>query len=254
MSRTGGAICLFGGILVGSFSGGTIGAAVGVVLAMAGFQALTRGGVAGTPYVAFAVVTTGGLAVIAWRHHLTATELGLGRASWGTGVIWSVGLILVVGGAVALAGSIPRLHHLFADDRLIGVPGVVTARRLLLDIPFGTVLVEEFAFRGVLLALITASIGTAWAVALTSAMFGAWHVSPALELRESHQAVSGSPVKAVASAVLFTGLAGVVFAILRVWTGSLFPPAALHWAANGSGVAVGWFVHRQPRDHGASDS
>ena len=44
-----------------------------------------------------------------------------------------------------------------------------------------------------------------------------------------------------------TGLSGVGFAVLRLWTGSLFPPAALHWAANGTGVVVGWFVHRRLR-------
>ena len=51
----------------------------------------------------------------------------------------------------------------------------------------------------------------------------------------------------VGSTVLFTGLSGVGFAVLRIFTGSLFPPSALHWAANGTGVIVGFFVNRRLR-------
>ena len=42
-------------------------------------------------------------------------------------------------------------------------------------------------------------------------------------------------------------LSGAGFALLRLYTGSLLPPAALHWAANGTGVVVGWFVARRQR-------
>ncbi len=245
VSRAIGAACLMLGALVGVLAGGTAGATVGVVLAMAGFQALTRGGVAGVPYVLVALATTAGLGLNAWSHDLTATDLGLGRSTWLTGILWSLGIILVVGAVVGLAGRVPRLHHLFADDRVMDVPGVVSARRVLLDIPFGTVLVEEFAFRGVLLALVTVEVGAAWAVVVTSALFGLWHVVPALELHESHSAATGASWTTVLSAVLFTGFSGVVFGLLRVGTGSLFPPAALHWAANGSGVVVGWILHNR---------
>lgn len=243
VSRTIGAACLLVGVLVGVIAGGTAGAITGVVLAMVGFQALTRGGVDGTPYVVAAVATTGGLAAIAWRQNLTAADLGLGRGTWVTGLMWSIGIVVVLGAAIGIAGRIPRLHHLFADGRVMDVPGAVTARRVLLDIPFGTVLVEEFAFRGVLLALVLAETNAAWAVVVTSLLFGLWHVSSALELHESHTATTGGSWTTVLSAVLFTGLSGVVFAVLRLWTGSLLPPAALHWAANGSSVVVGWFLH-----------
>ena len=246
ISRIGGGGLLVGGVLFGALMDGTWVAITGSVLAMVGFQAITRRGVDGFAYVGVAVATTGGLAAIAWQHSLTASEVGLGRASWATGLVWSLGIVLVVGAVIGIAGARPRLHHLFADNRVIDVPGAVTARRVLLDIPFGTVLVEEFAFRGVLLALLTTVTSTSWAVVLTSGLFGLWHVSPALELHESHRAVTGGSWTTVLSAVLFTGLAGLVFGILRVWTGSLLPPAALHWAANGSGVAVAWFLHRRP--------
>jgi uncharacterized protein len=251
-SRAAGVAAVVVGVLVGALAEGTAAAVVGVLVSMVGFQAVTRAGVAGTRYVLAAVVTTGGLAVIAWQHGLTATELGLGRNTLAAGLAWSAGIVLVVGAAVATAGTVPRLHHLFADARLVGASGGVTARRVLFDIPFGTVLVEEFAFRGVLFALVTGAIGTAWAVVVTSALFGAWHISPAAELHESHSSANGSLRTTVISTVLFTGLAGVVFAALRLWTHSLLPPAAAHWAANSAAVAVGWRVNRRARISGAS--
>ncbi len=230
-------------MLVGVLAGGTAGAITGVVLAMVGFQALTRGGVDGTPYVVAAVATTGGLAAIAWRQNLTAADLGLGRATWLTGILWSIvwssSSVLRSGSRGVFRGS--STSSPTAGSWTFPVPSrraesCWTSR-------LGTVLVEEFAFRGVLLALVLAETNEVWAVVVTSLLFGLWHVSSALELHESHTATTGGSWTTVLSAVIFTGLSGVVFAILRLWTGSLFPPAALHWAANGSSVVVGWFLH-----------
>ena len=78
-------------------------------------------------------------------------------------------------------------------------------------------------------------------------LFGLWHISPALEMHDSHNATQGGSWITVVGTVFFTGLSGVGFALLRLFTGSLFPPAALHWAANGTGVVVGWVVHNVTR-------
>ena len=189
------------------------------------------------------ISATVGLAVVAWVHGLSWTDMGLGRSTWVTGLLWSLGIVLAVGAVIGDRRRHPRLQHLFADDRITEVSGAETARKALLDIPFGTVLIEEFAFRGVMLALVTSVTTTVWAVVVTSALFGLWHVSPALEMHDSHNATTGRSWITVVGTVFFTGLSGVGFAVLRLYTGSLFPPAALHWAANGTGVVVGWVVH-----------
>ena len=246
VSRSMGALALVIGAVVGTFVGGTLGAIIGVLLMMIGFQALTRR-VEGAPYITAGIVTTAGLVLVAWRHQLSWTSLGIGHTTWVTGLLWSLGIIVVVGGVIGIAGGVPRLHHLFADERITEVSGAETARKALLDIPLGTVLIEEFAFRGVLLALGTIVWGTTGAVIWTSVLFGLWHISPALEMHDSHEATQGNSWVTVVGTVIFTGLSGAGFAILRLFTGSLFPPAALHWAANGTGVVVGWFVHARKR-------
>jgi uncharacterized protein len=242
VSRGVGFTLLIGGVVVGCLLLGTYGAILGVLITMVGFQVLTRG-VEGAPYIVAGISATVGLAVVAWKHHLSWTDVGLGRSTWVTGALWSLGIVLVVGTVIGIAGAVPRLQHLFADDRITEVSGAETARKALLDIPFGTVLIEEFAFRGVMLALVTTVTSTLWAVVITSVLFGLWHVSPALEMHDSHNSTIGGSWVTVVGTVFFTGLSGVGFAILRLFTGSLFPPAALHWAANGTGVVVGWVVH-----------
>lgn len=239
-----GAGALVVGVALGVYVGGTVGAIVGVLLAMVGFQALTRG-VEGRPYIVTGLLTTAGLALVCWAHGLTASDVGLAHTTWLTGLGWSLAIVLVIGSVIGIAGSIPRLHHLFADERITDVSGFDTARKALLDIPFGTVLIEEFAFRGVLLALGSMLWSTPWALVWTSVLFGLWHISPALEMHDSHAATKGGSWTTVLGTVVFTGLSGVGFGLLRLWTDSLFPPAALHWAANGTGVVVGWWVHRR---------
>jgi membrane protease YdiL (CAAX protease family) len=242
VSRGFGFTALVSGVVVGVLILGTYGAILGVLITMVGFQMLTRG-VEGAPYVVAGISATAGLAVLAWKHHLSWTDLGLGRSTWVTGLVWSLGIVVLVGTVIGIAGAVPGLRHLFADDRITEVSGAETARKALLDIPFGTVLIEEFAFRGVMLALVTTITSTLWAVVVTSVLFGLWHISPALEMHDSHNSTNGSSWVTVVGTVFFTGLSGVGFALLRIFTGSLFPPAALHWAANGTGVVVGWVVH-----------
>jgi membrane protease YdiL (CAAX protease family) len=254
VSRGVGFTALIAGVAVGSLVLGTYGAIAGVLVTMVGFQMLTRG-VEGAPYIVAGVSTTIAIAFVAWKHSLSWADVGLGRSTWVTGLVWSLAIVLLVGTVIGIAGAVPRLHHLFADDRITEVSGAETARKALLDIPFGTVLIEEFAFRGVMLALVTSLTSTTWAVVVTSALFGLWHVSPALEMHDSHNATTGNSWITVVGTVFFTGMSGVGFALLRLFTGSLFPPAALHWAANGTGVVVGWVVHNiTPRVTGVLDS
>jgi membrane protease YdiL (CAAX protease family) len=243
-SRTAGGLILVVGVVAASLLLGDLGALVGVVIAMVGFQLLTRR-VEGAPYVTAAIATTVCLVFIAWQHSLTWTELGLGRSTWLTGLLWAGGIILAVGAVIGIAGGIPWFHKFFADERHADADGLQTTRKVLLDIPLGTVLIEEFAFRGVLLGLMVQQWSTLWAVVGTSILFGLWHILPALEMHEAHQEATGHKLVTVGSTVLFTGLSGVGFALLRLWTGSLFPPAALHWAANGTGIVVGFFVNRR---------
>jgi membrane protease YdiL (CAAX protease family) len=104
------------------------------------------------------------------------------------------------------AALLPATGDLFADRRHDTLDGNGIAFKALVAVPVGTVLLEEVAFRGVLLALL---------------------------------ARTGTTARAV---VLFTALAGVVLCLLRLRSGSLLPPTALHWAANALGHLVSYLL------------
>jgi membrane protease YdiL (CAAX protease family) len=77
-------------------------------------------------------------------------------------------------------------------------------------------------------------------------LFGLWHVLPALDVAGTSTAIShdGRPagrrrvLLTVLGTVVFTALAGVVFAELRRRSGSLVAPLLLHWATNGLAVVA----------------
>jgi membrane protease YdiL (CAAX protease family) len=208
-------------------------------------------------YVPVCVIAAGCLLLLAWLDGLTAAELGLGAGTLLPGLLW--GLVLIAAVAVLYAGGagLPRTRNLFADRRFTAAAGSDIARHTLVSIPFGTVLLEETAFRSVLFAVVTVRYGEWWAVAITSMLFGLWHILPALPMHESHEAVQrvfGTDRRgrwiAVLSGVASTAVGGVMFALLRVWTDSVLPPVGLHWAFNGMAVVVAWRLARITRAGG----
>ena len=112
-------------------------------------------------------------------------------------------------------------------------------------VPLGTVLLEEVAFRGVLLGLVNRHRGAVWASITSSVLFGHWHILPSLRLGQANQAVGSAlgtdttgRVLAVLGAVAFTAVAGLLLCELRRRSGSLLAAAALHWATNGLGLLL----------------
>ncbi|MEV0633984.1 CPBP family intramembrane glutamic endopeptidase [Streptomyces sp. NPDC050619] len=90
--------------------------------------------------------------------------------------------------------------------------------------------------------------GTAWATAVSSLLFGFWHVLPSRGLTRSNEAAAvlgtgpAGTTQSVTAAVAATTAAGVGLCGLRRRSGSLLAPAALHWALNGFGHVLAWAV------------
>lgn len=168
---------------------------------------------------------------------------GLGAAA-GVGVVYTAGVLL------------PATRPLFADQRAAPqVPRLL--RQALVDVPLGTVVLEEVGFRGVLPALLREKYGPWAARTVPVALFGLWHVLPSAELARSNPALAGATVPhsgegrgvarvaGAASAVVTTSAGGVLFAVLRHRSGSLAAPALLHTAFNSLGYVAAWAVNRR---------
>jgi membrane protease YdiL (CAAX protease family) len=164
------------------------------------------------------------------RGGLTWPHLGISRRTAASGVRWGAAALALTAVGYAAALAIPRLRNVLAEAAPGETAGTVLLRAAVL-IPLGTVLCEELAFRGVLLALALRMSSPRVAVAVVSAVFGLWHIAPA-------RASDGAGSPAVAGTVLSTALGGLVLGWLRLRSGSLLAPMGLHLGTNGVGLVA----------------
>jgi uncharacterized protein len=205
-------------------------------------------------------LATAALVGMARRSGLSWAELGFERGRRGA----AVGGALFAGVAVVYTAGValPRTRPLFRDARALGLSRARALEEALVQVPVGTVLLEEVGFRGALYGILRHRHGTAMATALSSALFGLWHILPAIDMAAANPAlgeitagdvaaagevttgdmdavepaaVSGSGVvRVVAGSVVSTALAGVLFCELRRRNG-LAAPSLLHVATNSLG-------------------
>jgi uncharacterized protein len=178
---------------------------------------------------------------------LTWDEIGLARRDLRSGLRWAAVLAALVATGYLVAVIVPDLRDLFRDRRV----GDTTAARMLAEvvvrIPIGTVLLEEVAFRGVLLGQIRRRIGAAKGLALMALAFGLWHVLPAWRINTVNPVVEQSGVgrgAAVVGAVVATALAALPLGWARLRSQSLVAPIGLHVATNSLAYAIAWGVLR----------
>jgi membrane protease YdiL (CAAX protease family) len=121
---------------------------------------------------------------------------------------------------------------------------------ILVSVPLGTVLLEELAFRGSLLALLRRLGSTTRAVVVSSVLFGLWHIAPAIGTAGDNSALPGTSQSgsglavAVVGTVIATTIAGVVFCWLRLRSGSLVAPMLGHIATNSGAFFIAWVLAR----------
>ena len=201
------------------------------------------------PLAALLLLLVGRMASLTWP------ALGLGRQTLLQGAKVAGSAAVVVAIVYTVGVAIPLTRGAFRDTRYrLGLRAALYLS--LVAIPLGTVLFEEVAFRGVLWALLARDFGVATATTVSACLFGLWHVLPAVDLARTHTSVRGPAtarpgrvVLTVLATIVFTTVAGIVFAELRRDSGSLVAPIGLHWATNGLGVLAAarvWAI--SPRD------
>jgi uncharacterized protein len=194
-------------------------------------------------YVPVNLALGAGLVALARWSGTSWAELGLARHSLRSGLRAGA----AVGGAataVMTVGALLPVTRGFFDDARVDVHagGGELAYQTLARIPLGTVLLEELAFRGVLLALLRQRMPTPAAVLVDSVLFGLWHIVPTLGAARTNDITGVVQAGAVAGAVAVTTIGGVVFCRLRLGSGHLVAPMLLHLAFNVTGYALSWSV------------
>ena len=191
--------------------------------------------------------------VIVRRHGVTWPELGFLRSRRGAALGGALAAAVAAGYAAGVA--IPHTRAFFHDQRALGLSRARLLEEALVQVPVGTVLLEEIGFRGVLPALLGRVLPGPTAAAASAALFGLWHVLPAVDMAKANPALGrlagGSAgadgpagadagdgrartARLVAGTVVTTAAAGVLFHELRR-RGGLLAPALLHLATNSLG-------------------
>jgi uncharacterized protein len=177
----------------------------------------------------------------------TWTELGLGPETLGRGLRWGVVIVAAIFVGYAILAGVPWLRDVLADRRITSLGLSAVLFKALVWVPFGTVLLEETAFRGVVYGMVWRRYGAGIATAVSSLLFGLWHVLPARGIATANPVFAGvfggsALGRSVVYVLAITGtaLAGVVLCELRRRSGSLLPPMAAHWASNGLGYLAGY--------------
>ncbi|WP_248966287.1 CPBP family intramembrane glutamic endopeptidase [Sphaerisporangium perillae] len=212
------------------------------------------------------LATAGALVALGRRSGLAWSEMGFADGRRGA----KIGGALAAAVAAVYAGGIlpASTRRFFRDERALALSRARLLEEALVQVPLGTVLLEEVAFRGVLPAVLRRWHGPGVAVAGSSALFGLWHVLPALDMASANPALSGlarndtterpadagttappaggGALRLVVASVISTGVAGVLFHELRR-RGGLAAPSLLHLATNSLGYAAARAARRLDR-------
>ena len=197
------------------------------------------------PYLLWGLLGIVGLVLLARADGLRPAQWGLGPVTRRAGLAAIVFAALTA--AVMLIGTqLPGISDAYLDERVAGLSAGQVAYAALLRAPVGTALLEELAFRGVLLAMLAQRFGLRWGVAASSAAFGAWHIVPALGLAADNAALGavagGQTGWAAVAAVVAAGLAGAFLCLLRIRYDHLIVPFALHETATSLGYVLAWQI------------
>jgi len=176
-------------------------------------------------------------------------QLGLDKTWVGRGIRIGAAAAAIVAGSIIALAVLPFSREFLADDRFAGESTSAMLVQVLIRIPVATALAEELAFRGVALGLLLRWMSPLRAVLASSALFGLWHILPAIDALDTNPAAdlaSGTlaTIGEVGIQVLVTGIAGGAFAWLRFRATSIVAPVLAHWSLNGAAYLVGWLVVR----------
>jgi membrane protease YdiL (CAAX protease family) len=220
---------------VGSRRGEVV--AVGATL---GYNAILNRVLPDPVHVPANLATAGGLLAYAKWHGASFADLGLDPSAVPAGLATGLAFAVPVAVSVAATSAPPRTRDLFADRRITDMSARQAVYEMVVRIPIGTALAEELIFRGALFGLFKRNHSQWTALALSSAMFGLWHIAPTIESMRTHPAgdeIANDPKRIVGSVtgiVLATAAAGAVFGLLRVRTKSVVAPVLVHAAINGA--------------------
>lgn len=147
-------------------------------------------------------------------------------------IAWGLATVFIVSATAWVMLSREDLRSQLADPRLAALSRREAITQIFVRIPVFTALIEEAFFRGVLHAALIALYPTEVAIWLGAGLFGLWHIGPGVDQAQAGEKTLRSGALHTAITVLATTVAGVALVWLRVETGSIWAPVAVHASMN----------------------
>lgn len=200
-------------------------------------------------HLARPLLAAAGCVLLARAAGASWADLGLEPSRLGPAARVGAAAAALAAGTVGSGLVAPATRELFADERVTELSPRDTAFEVLVRIPLATAVAEELVFRSAVLGVGLRRTSTARAVALSSLVFGCWHVRSARRAHEANPGTAAIAARAggqratVAATVLATTAAGVGFAVLRLRTRSVVAPIIVHAALNAAAFAGARAVH-----------
>ncbi len=175
-------------------------------------------------------------------------DMGLEKENLVRGLKVGLYTVAPIAAVVAVGAAVPWTREFFVDSAVTGASSGRALYEMLVRIPLGTALAEELIFRGALMGLFLRRRSTAAAVALSSVVFGLWHISPTIKSLSTNAAAGSAasgPLAAagiVAAVVAATAAAGAALAWLRLKSGSIAAPWLAHASLNSLSYLAGRIV------------
>jgi uncharacterized protein len=205
------------------------------------------------------LAASGALLLLARRAGVGVGDLGLAPEAAGVGVLTGLAVAVGVAGAVVVGAAFPTTRRFFVDETVRDRSTAELTYHALLRIPIATALGEELVFRAALLGLFGRGRTPGIAIAVSSGLFGLWHILPTLDSLEARQPAPNPPgvgmgsgvgrrtagrAAIVAGVVVATAGAGAAFAALRLRSRSILTPAVAHATLNVAAMLAARVVSR----------
>lgn len=209
--------------------------AIPLVIYAVGFQTLVYLILPGRFRTTWAPFVTGsvgaGLVIIAalW---FGPDTVGLADPDGGLLAAWGSGTVLAMASVGLVMLSTPPLRDHLADPRMRAMTPRQATAQILVRIPVMTALIEEAVFRGVLHAALIALYPEPIALWGGAVLFGLWHIGPGRDQAQAVDRRNRAGIAQVLITVIATTIAGAGLVWMRIETGSIWVPVAVHAALN----------------------
>lgn len=178
----------------------------------------------------------------------TTADQGLAAENAKRGLLAGAILGLPAAIVAAAGASLPPARSFYRERWRVVAERGSAPYELLIRMPLATAAGEELIFRSSLESIFRLRRPQKEAALLSAALFGAWHILPALDqlrFADSGREVHRSSVRKIVVVAVSCGLtagAALVFTRLKDRTGSVLTPIIVHYAINSGGLVGGWLL------------